>query len=104
VAIIGYGGCLAHKKPWLTNVNEPWEGRGSYHDGDEIIHAVAPGAHIYGINIFKGGWSTPETCASIRQVGWSNEKEELSRQLLEQVPTLFNLKEVVTEVINGTTQ
>lgn len=93
VAVIGYGGCLASKKPYLTNVNDC--GNGSYHDGDEIIHAVAPGAKIFGINIFKGGWSFDEAlrwclehdidviCTSIRLSTWGYEREELSRQLYE---------------------
>jgi len=93
VAVIGYGGCLAAKKPYLTNVNDA--GKGSYHDGDEIIHAVAPGAKIFGINIFKGGWSFAEAlrwclehdigviCTSIRLSTWADEREELSRQLYE---------------------
>lgn len=93
VAVIGYGGCLASKKPYLTNVNDC--GTGSYHDGDEIIHAVAPGAKIFGINIFKGGWSFDEAlrwclehdidviCTSIRLSTWDYEREELSRQLYE---------------------
>lgn len=93
VAVIGYGGCLANKKPYLTNVNDC--GTGSYHDGDEIIHAVAPGAKIYGINVFKSGWSFAEAlrwclehdigviCTSIRLSTWADEREELSRQLYE---------------------
>lgn len=93
VAVLGYGGCLAAKKPYLTNVNEA--GTGSYHDGDEIIHAVAPGAKIFGINIFRDGWGFAEAlqwclehnihviCTSIRLSSWDSEREELSRQLYE---------------------
>lgn len=94
VAIIGYGGVMENKKPWLTNVNTPDDG-GSYHDGDELINKVAPEAKIYSINIFKSGWNFNQAlewilendidivCTSIVKSSWSDELEELSRKLYE---------------------
>ncbi|WFD12444.1 S8 family serine peptidase [Tepidibacter hydrothermalis] len=94
VAIIGYGGVMKEKKPWLTNVNTSDDG-GSYHDGDELINAVAPDSKIYSINIFKGGWNFEEAlkwilehdidivCTSIRKTSWCKEEEEISKKLYE---------------------
>lgn len=95
VAILGYGGTLEHKKPYLTNVNEPANGTGSYHDGDELIHAAAPNAQIYSINVMKKGWSWKEAlqwilensidivCCSLRKSTWDDELRELSRKAWE---------------------
>lgn len=93
IAVIGYGGTLEDKKPYLFNVNATG---GSYHDGDEIINAVAPGAHILGINILgPGSWDFTKAmkwiltmdidvvCASFRLSSWSAEREELSKLVWE---------------------
>ena len=92
VAVLGFGGVLENEKRYLTNVNTPANGTGSYHDGDEIIHNVAPEAKIYGINVMKHGWSFEQAlrwimdnnidvvCCSLRKYNWSDELEELSKQ------------------------
>jgi len=94
IAVIGYGACLIHKKPYIVPVNDIRGG--SYHDGDEIIHEVAPGAKIYSLNMKdKGGWSfqrclewvvanKPDiVCMSFVLSNWDAELEELSRQAYE---------------------
>ncbi len=92
IAVIGYGGCLPHKKPYLTNVN-PNMG-GSYHDGDAIIHDVAPDSKIFGLNMMdKNGWSMEQClewcinndidiiCTSIRMIHFNSENKRLSKEL-----------------------
>lgn len=94
VAVIGYGACLIHKKPYITPVNDIRGG--SYHDGDELIHEVAPSATIQSLNMKdKGGWgfrqclewvvaNKPDiVCMSFVLSGWDPELEELSRQAYE---------------------
>lgn len=91
IAVIGYGACLSYKKPYIRQVNKFYGG--SYHDGDEIIHNVAPQATIYSINMKdKDGWSFKKclewvvkhkpdvVCLSFKIHHLTNEEKDLIEQ------------------------
>lgn len=92
VAVIGYGACIPEHKPYVTNM--PNVLKGSYHDGDEIIHEIAPDAEIFGLNFLdKNSWKFEKClewcldnnidviCTSIRKNLWNDDCKRLSREL-----------------------